>query len=279
MFQPDLLKGKHVLVTGGGTGLGKAMGRRMMELGAELMICGRREAVLAETAKDFETAFGRKVRTHSLDIRQPDAVEALMDAAFAGGGLDVLVNNAAGNFIARTESLSTRAMDSILNIVLHGTAYCTLAAGKRWLANRQKGVVLSIVASYAWTGSPFVVPSAMAKAGVLAMTQSLAVEWGPKGIRTAAISPGAFPTKGAWDRLVPPSMAKRWETASPIGRVGDHAELANLAAYLVSDQAGYINGDCITIDGGRWLQGASMFSHLAGLSDAEWQAMKPGKAS
>jgi NAD(P)-dependent dehydrogenase (short-subunit alcohol dehydrogenase family) len=279
MFQPDLLKAKRVLITGGGTGLGKAMGRRMMELGAELMICGRRETVLAETAREFEAAFGRKVRTHSVDIRQPDAVDALMDAAFAEGPLDVLVNNAAGNFIAKTETLSTRAMDAVLNIVLHGTAYCTLAAGKRWLAARHKAVVLSIVASYAWTGSPYVVPSAMAKAGVLALMQSLAVEWGSKGIRTVAISPGAFPTKGAWDRLVPPSMAGRWEKASPIGRVGDHSELANLAAYLVSEQAGYINGDCITIDGGRWLQGASMFSHLSSLTEAEWQAMRAGKAS
>jgi NAD(P)-dependent dehydrogenase (short-subunit alcohol dehydrogenase family) len=279
MFQPDLLQGKRVLITGGGTGLGKSMGRRMMELGAELMICGRREAVLAETAKEFETAFGRKVRTHAIDIRAADAVEALMDAAFAGGALDVLVNNAAGNFIARTETLSARAMDSVINIVLHGTGYCTLAAGKRWLAGGHKGVVLSIVASYAWTGSSYVVPSAMAKAGVLAMTQSLAVEWGGRGIRTVAISPGSFPTKGAWDRLVPPSLAKHWESASPVGRVGEHGELANLACYLISDQASYINGDCITIDGGRWLQGASMFSALSGLSEAEWQAMRGGGAA
>jgi NAD(P)-dependent dehydrogenase (short-subunit alcohol dehydrogenase family) len=200
-----------------------------------------------------------------------------MDDAFSDGPLDVLVNNAAGNFIARTETLSHRALDSILNIVLHGTAYCTLAAGKRWIEQDHGGVILSIVASYAWTGSPYVVPSAMAKAGVLALTRSLAVEWGSKRIRTVAISPGTFPTKGAWDRLVPASMAERWESASPLGRTGEHGELANLAAYLVSDQASYINGDCITIDGGRWLQGAAMFACLSGLSEAEWQEMRARK--
>ena len=202
-----------------------------------------------------------------------------MNAAFSGGPLDVLINNAAGNFIARTETLSYRAMDSILNIVLHGTAYCTLAAGKRWIAEGVGGVVLSIVASYAWTGSPYVVPSAMAKAGVLALTQSLAVEWGPKGIRTVAISPGSFPTKGAWDRLVPQSMTQRFEKASPVGRVGEHGELADLAAYLVSDRAGYINGDCVTIDGGRWLRGAGMFSCLSDLSENEWHEMRARKSS
>ena len=274
MFQPNLLKGKRVLITGGATGLGKSMGMRMIELGAELMICGRRVQVLEDTAKEFEDSFSCKVRTYVIDIRSAEAVEGLMDAAFTGGPLDVLINNAAGNFIARTETLSHRAMDSILNIVLHGTAYCTLAAGKRWIAQGVGGVVLNIVASYAWTGSPYVVPSAMAKAGVLALTQSLAVEWGPKGIRTVAISPGTFPTKGAWDRLVPPSMAERFEGASPVGRVGEHGELADLAAYLVSDRAGYINGDCVAIDGGRWLRGAGMFSCLSNLSESEWQAMR-----
>jgi NAD(P)-dependent dehydrogenase (short-subunit alcohol dehydrogenase family) len=277
MFQLDLLKGKRVLITGGGSGLGKSMGRRMIELGAELMICGRRAEVLKNTAREFEKSFLCEVRTHVIDIRSPEAVERLMDTAFSDRPLDVLVNNAAGNFIARTETLSHRALDSILNIVLHGTAYCTLAAGKRWIEREHGGVILSIVASYAWTGSPYVVPSAMAKAGVLALTRSLAVEWGSKGIRTVAISPGSFPTKGAWDRLVPASMAERWESASPLGRTGEHGELANLAAYLVSDQASYINGDCITIDGGRWLQGAAMFSSLSGLSEPEWQEMRARK--
>ena len=279
MFQPDLLKGKRVLITGGGSGLGKAMGRRLMELGAELMICGRRKHVLEETANDFETLFSRKVRTHPTDIRSAEAVEELMDLAFAGGALDVLVNNAAGNFIARTETLSPRAVDTILNIVLHGTAYCTLAAGRRWIGQGRGGVVLSIVASYAWTGSPYVVPSAMAKAGVLAMTQSLAVEWGPKKIRTVAISPGTFPTPGAWDRLVPPATEGTWEKSNPAGRAGEHDELANLCAYLVSDEAAYINGACVTIDGGRWLQGAGTFSSLSRLSEAEWQEMRARRSS
>jgi len=279
MFKSDLLKGKRVLITGGGTGLGKSMGRRMMELGAELMICGRRAHVLEGTAREFEQLFSRKVRTHVIDIRSTESVEDLMDAAFSEGALDVLVNNAAGNFIARTETLSHRAVDAVLNIVLHGTTYCTLAAGKRWIARGRGGVVLNIVASYAWTGSPYVVPSAMAKAGVLALTQSLAVEWGPKNIRSVAVSPGTFPTKGAWDRLVPPSMAKRWESANPMGRPGEEDELANLCAYLVSDQAGYINGACITIDGGRWLQGAAMFSYLSGLTEPEWQEMRAQRDS
>lgn len=277
MFQPDLLKGKRILVTGGGTGLGKSMGKRFVELGAELLICGRREAVLEETAAELGKAGGRPVGTFAVDIRDPDAVERMMDWAFEGRPLDVLVNNAAGNFIAKTETLSHRAMDSVLGIVLHGTGYCTLAAGKRWIAAGHKGSVLSIIASYAWTGSPYVVPSAMAKAGVLALMRSLAVEWGPKGIRTVAVSPGPFPTKGAWERLVPASMVERWEKAGPMGRVGEHIELANLASYLVSDMAEYINGDCITIDGGRWLQGSSMFSHLSQLSEAEWAAMRPKK--
>jgi len=278
MFQPDLLMGKRILVTGGGTGLGKSMGKRFVELGAELLICGRRENVLAETAAELGKISNRAVKTRSIDIRDPDGVERMMDWAFADGAIDVLVNNAAGNFIAKTETLSHRAVDSVLGIVLHGTTYCTLAAGRRWLEAKHKGTVLSILATYAWTGSPYVVPSAMAKAGVLALMQSLAVEWGGQGIRTVAIAPGPFPTKGAWDRLVPPAMADRWEKAGPMKRVGEHIELANLASYLVSDMAEYINGDCITIDGGRWLQGASMFHHLSGLTEEQWAAMRPKKS-
>jgi NAD(P)-dependent dehydrogenase (short-subunit alcohol dehydrogenase family) len=277
MFQPDLLMGKRILVTGGGTGLGKSMAQRFVELGADLLICGRRENVLAEAAAELGKIGNRAVATHSIDIRDPDGVERMMDWAFADGPIDVLVNNAAGNFIAKTETLSHRAVDSVLGIVLHGTTYCTLAAGRRWIEAKHKGTVLSIIATYAWTGSPYVVPSAMAKAGVLALMQSLAVEWGGKGIRTVAIAPGPFPTKGAWERLVPPSMVERWEKAGPMGRVGEHIELANLASYLVSDMAAYINGDCITIDGGRWLQGASMFHHLSALTEEQWAAMRPKK--
>jgi NAD(P)-dependent dehydrogenase (short-subunit alcohol dehydrogenase family) len=275
MFVPDLLKGKLALITGGGTGLGKAMGRRFMELGAELMICGRRETVLAATAQEFESAFGRPVRIHRVDIRHAEAVEALMDGAFRDRPLDILVNNAAANFVARTETLSARAVDAVLDITLHGTVYCTLAAGRRWIRSGRPGTVLSIVTGAAFHGSPYIVPSAMAKAGVLAMTRSLAVEWGPKQIRLVAISPGSFPTEGASERLVPSvEGADAQRRANPLGRVGRHEELGDLAAFLVSDQAGYITGECVIIDGGRWLKGAGTFSHLERLSEEEWAAMR-----
>jgi NAD(P)-dependent dehydrogenase (short-subunit alcohol dehydrogenase family) len=275
MFVADLLKGRSILVTGGGTGLGKAMGRRFMELGADLMICGRRETVLAETAQEFEAAFGRPVRIHRVDLRHAQAVEEMMDAAFRERPLDILVNNAAANFVARTETLSSRAVDAVLNITLHGTLYCTLAAGKRWIEAGRPGVVLSILTGAAFHGSPYAVPSAMAKAGVLAMTRSLAVEWGPKQIRCVAISPGNFPTPGASARLVPDDVRpEEHGTNNPLGRPGRHAELGDLAAFLVSDHAGYINGEAVIIDGGRWLKGAGTFSALEHLSEAQWAAMR-----
>jgi NAD(P)-dependent dehydrogenase (short-subunit alcohol dehydrogenase family) len=275
MFVPDLLKGRLALITGGGTGLGKAMGRRFMELGADLMICGRRETVLAATAQELETAFGRPVRIHRVDIRHAEAVDELMDSAFKDRPLDILVNNAAANFVARSETLSARAVDAVLNITLHGTLYCTLAAGRRWVARGRAGTVLSILTSAAFHGSPYILPSAMAKAGILAMTRSLAVEWGPKRIRFVAISPGSFPTPGASERLVPNAEgADAQRRANPLGRVGRDEELGDLAAFLVSDQAGYIQGECVTIDGGRWLKGAGTFSHLERLSEEEWEAMR-----
>lgn len=278
MFQTDLLRGKRVLVTGGGTGLGLAMGRRFLELGASLVICGRREQVLRDAAADLEKAAPSRIAWHVCDIRDAAAVDAMLEAIWNDGPLDALVNNAAGNFIARTEELSTRAVDAVLGIVLHGSAYVTLGCGKRWLAEGRRAGVLSIVTTYAWTGSAYVVPSAMAKAGVLAMTQSLAVEWGGRGVRLNAIAPGPFPTKGAWERLVPrANLAQRFETKNPLGRVGRHEELANLASFLLSDGAGYINGEVVTIDGGEWLQGAGQFNFLSELSDADWQAMKPKK--
>jgi NAD(P)-dependent dehydrogenase (short-subunit alcohol dehydrogenase family) len=189
--------------------------------------------------------------------------------------LDALVNNAAGNFLARTESLSPRALDAVLAIVMHGTAYVTLACGKRWLAEGHAGNVLSIVATYAETGSPYVVPSAMAKAGVLAMTRSLAVEWGGRGIRLNAIAPGPFPTEGAWSRLVPNEDVNRaWMNKIPLGRVGEHIELANLAAFLLADGSAYINGEVVVIDGGEWLKGAGQFALMEALSEEDWAAMK-----
>ena len=278
MFQTDLLKGKRILITGGGTGLGVSMGHRFLELGAGLVICGRRAEVLKESAARLMGETGGKVETHACDVRDAEAVEAVVEVIWADGPLDCLVNNAAGNFIARSQELSPRAIDAVLGIVLHGSAYCTTACGRRWLTAGHKASVLSIVTTYAWTGSPYVLPSAMAKAGVLAMTRSLAVEWGGKGVRLNAIAPGPFPTQGAWERLVPrPDLAKVFETRNPLKRVGEHSELANLASFLLSDYAGYINGEVVTIDGGEWLQGAGQFSFLDRLTEADWDALKPKK--
>jgi NAD(P)-dependent dehydrogenase (short-subunit alcohol dehydrogenase family) len=279
MFEPDLLAGKRILITGGGTGLGLAIGRRYLELGAALAICGRREEVLADAAAQLTRETGGKVSVHPCDIRDPAAVDAMLQAIWDDGPLDGLVNNAAGNFLARTEELSPRAVDAVLNIVLHGTAYMTLNCGKRWLAAGRAASVLSIVTTYAWTGSAYVVPSAMAKAGVLAMTRSLAVEWGGRGIRLNAVAPGPFPTDGAWQRLVPkPELAAVFESRNPLKRAGRHRELADLAAYLMADGSAYVNGDCVTIDGGAWLEGAGQFSFIRELmSDADWQALKARK--
>ncbi len=278
MFISDLLKDKRIFITGGGTGLGKNMARRFMELGAGVVICGRREDVLKETVGELAGETGGGISWKRLDIRDPEAVERTLAEVWDNGPLDALVNNAAGNFLSRTEDLSHRALDAVVNIVLHGSAYMTLECGKRWIAERRPGNVLSIVTTYAWTGSGYVVPSAMGKAGVLAMTRSLAVEWGPKNIRLNAIAPGAFPTEGAWSRLLPrQDLAEAFETRNPLGRTGDHDELTNLAAYLLSDQSGFITGEVVTIDGGRWLAGAGQFNFASMLSDEDWQNLRPKK--
>ncbi len=279
MFTSDLLKAKRILITGGGTGLGKSMSRRFLELGASVVICGRRQNVLEETATQLASEFPGRIAWYVCDVRKADQVDSMVETISAAKPLDALVNNAAGNFIAPTETLSTRAVDAVLGIVLHGSAYMTLACGKRWLATAKKGTVLSILTTYAWTGSAYVVPSAMAKAGVLAMTRSLAVEWGGRGVRLNAIAPGPFPTPGAWERLVPRAdLAREFETRNPLGRPGNHLELADLASFLLADQTSYINGEVVTIDGGEWLKGAGQFNFLDRLTPEEWEGMRPKKA-
>lgn len=279
MFRSDLLAGQRILITGGGTGIGRSIAERLLTLGAEVLICGRRENVLSETADALMKQIGGKVQWKTCDVRDAAQVDALCGWAFEGAPLTGLINNAAGNFIAQSEGLSPRAVDAVLNIVLHGSAYMTLGCGKRWLAAGVKANVVSIITTYAWTGSAYVVPSAMAKAGVLAMTRSLAVEWGGRGIRLNAIAPGPFPTEGAWERLVPkPELAAAFVAKNPMKRAGDHHELANLAAFLMANEVSYINGEVITIDGGEWLQGAGQFNFIGQMmSDADWQALKPKK--
>ena len=271
MFEKGLLRGKRVLITGGGTGLGRSIGRRYLELGADLVICGRREGVLTQAAGDFASELGATVETHVCDVRSAEAVEAMMETIFSKRPLDVLVNNAAGNFIAQTHRLSPRAVDAVLGIVLHGSAYCTIAAGRRWIDAGRPGTVLSILTLSVLQGSAFTVPSAMAKAGVLAMTQSLAVEWGPKNIRLVAVAPGLFPTPGAWSRLMPEErQAADPKRGVPLGRYGEHVELANLCSYLVSDQAAYITGECVVIDGGKRYLAGSGDPAMLEWTDEQW---------
>ncbi|MCR9213164.1 MAG: SDR family oxidoreductase [Proteobacteria bacterium] len=275
MFKEDLLKGKRILVTGGGTGLGKTMTRGFLEVGAEVIICGRRKTVVDETAEELMKETGGKVSTYQIDIRNADAIEEMMDDIWQGGPLDSLVNNAAGNFLSRTEDLSSRAFDAIANIVFHGTFYMTNACGKRWIAGGHKGNVLSIVTTWVWNGSAYVVPSAMSKAGVTAMTQGLAVEWGPKGIRLNAIAPGPFPTEGAWARLRPTGsygdkLPGKGTDQIPLRRDGKHPELANLATFMMADECSYINGEVIAIDGGQWLNSAGNYGQLDQLTDDDW---------
>jgi NAD(P)-dependent dehydrogenase (short-subunit alcohol dehydrogenase family) len=270
MFEKGLLAGKRILVTGGGSGLGAAMGRRFVELGAELIICGRRLELLQETAARIRSDLGRKVTAIRCDIRDGGAVDAMLDEIWREAPLDVLVNNAAATFIAQSERLSFRAADAILAPTLHGALYCTLGTGRRWIEARHKGVVLSILSTSTITGRAFTVPSAMAKSAILAMTKSLAVEWGPKGIRTVAIAPGAFPTPGAAGQLRPEGRDDNWASRNPLGRVGEHRELADLASFLISDSCGYINGEMVVQDGGAHLR-SSGAEDLLQWTDAQWE--------
>ncbi len=273
MFQKNLLKGKRILITGGGSGLGAAMGRRFVELGAELIVCGRRLELLEATAARIRGDLGGTVTAIRCDIRDGAAVDAMMESIWREAPLDVLVNNAAATFIAQTAHLSFRAADAILAPTLHGAMYCTLSAGSRWIAGGHKGVVLSILSTSTITGRAFTVPSAMAKSALLAMTRSLAVEWGPRGVRTVAIAPGAFPTEGASGQLRPEGRDEGWASRNPLGRAGEHGELANLASFLISDSAGYINGEMVVQDGGAHLRSSGAEDLLA-WTDARWEKQR-----
>jgi len=277
MFETGLLKNKRILVTGGGSGLGAAMGRRFLALGAELVICGRKLDRLEATANEMRAQTGGKVATIACDIRDGAAVDSMMDQIWREAPIDTLVNNAAATFIAQSEHLSFRAADAILAPTLHGAMYCTLAAGKRWIEGKHGGVVLSILSTSTITGRAFTVPSAMAKSAILALTKSLAVEWGPKGIRTVAIAPGAFPTPGATGQLRPEGRDANWAARNPLGRAGEHRELADLASYLISDAAAYINGEMVVQDGGAHLR-SSGAEDLLQWTDAQWQAQRAARA-
>ncbi|MEH6304917.1 SDR family oxidoreductase [Olivibacter sp. CPCC 100613] len=280
-LRDDALKGKTIVVTGGGTGLGKAMSTYFSTLGANVIIASRKQEVLDHTAKEIIDKTKGQVLAIACDVRQSEDIEQLLTKGVEKfGKIDALVNNAAGNFISPTEKLSVNAFSAVIDIVLKGTVNMTLAFGKYWIANKIKASVLNIVTTYAFTGSAYVAPSAAAKGGVLALTRSLAVEWGKYGIRHNAIAPGPFPTKGAWERLLPGDLAEKFDfrTRVPLKRVGDHQELANLAAFLLSDYALFINGEVVTIDGGEWLQGAGQFSAMEAIPDEMWeQLIKQGK--
>lgn len=276
MFKKDLLKGKRILVTGGGTGLGEVMSEAYAQLGATVYICGRRLQVLEETAKRISGETGSKVVAKALDIRVPEAVEDVVADIWADGPLTGLVNNAAGNFISRTKDLSPRGFNAIADIVFRGSFYMTLACGKRWIDGGNKGSVISILTTWIWNGGPFTVPSAMSKAGLNIMTKSLATEWGPNGIRLNAIAPGPFPTKGAWDRLSPQSANRDSGRANaiPMGRNGEMPELANLAVFLMSDGCDYLTGQTIAIDGAMHLSSGGNFAALSALGDADWERIR-----
>ena len=278
MLPPDTFADQTIVVTGGGTGLGRSMGQYFLTLGANLAICGRRKDVVERAATEMSEATGGQVLAGQCDVRQPEQVETfLADVRERFGRVHGLVNNAAGNFVCPTERLSYNAINTVVDIVLKGTYNCTLALGKRWIEDGTPGAVLNISTTYAWTGSGYVLPSAVAKAGALVLVRSLASEWGKYGIRLNAIAPGSFPTEGAWSRLRPPELGDDDHPTRdriPLQRYGEHQELANLAAYLLSDFAGYITGTCVTIDGGSWLRGAGMFNELERVSQEQWDSLQ-----
>ncbi|MEM9673352.1 MAG: SDR family oxidoreductase [Bacteroidota bacterium] len=280
MLRDNALAGKTIVVTGGGTGLGKSMTTYFLQLGANVVIASRKQEVLDQSAQELEEATGGSVLPIACDVRKYEEVENVLEKSVEKfGRVDGLINNAAGNFISPTERLSHRAFDIVVDIVLKGTYNYTLAFGKHWIEQKQPGTMLNIVTTYAWTGSGYVVPSACGKAGVLALTRSLAVEWGKYNIRSNAIAPGPFPTEGAWSRLLPGDLVKKFDPAknNPMKRVGEHQELANLAAYLMSDFSSFVNGEVITIDGGEWLQGAGEFNHLDAIPSEMWDQLEKAR--
>ncbi len=275
MFKDKLLDGRRILVTGRGTGLGKGMAEKFLALGADIFICGRRKAVCDATAAELGSKYGGKVKSYGVDIRDAAAVDAMVEDIFQSGPLTDLVNNAAGNFISRTEDLSTRGFDAVANIVLHGTFYVTHAVGRRWIAGGHRGNVVSIVVTWVYNGSPYVVPSVMSKSGVHAMTMSLATEWAHYGIRLNAIAPGVIPTEGASKRLNPgASPSERTERSNPMGRVGRMEELQNLATFLLADGCEWLTGQTITLDGGQSNATGSNFYELRHWTDEQWQAAR-----
>lgn len=277
MLPANTLANKVIIITGGGTGLGKSMTRNFLQLGAKVIITSRKLEVLQQTANELIEETGGEVLAVACDVRNYEQIEEMLKKAIERfGKVDILINNAAGNFISPTERLSHRAFDAVVDIVLRGSYNCSLCLGKYWIENKIKGNILSIVTTYAWTGSAYVVPSVCGKAGVLALMRSLAVEWGKYGIRCNAIAPGPFPTEGAWDRLLPEPIREEFHPSKkiPLQRVGEHIELANLASFLVSDYSGFITGDCITIDGGEWLKGAGEFSGLDIVPKEMWDMLE-----
>lgn len=274
MFKEDLLKGKKILITGGGTGLGREMAKHFAMHGAELYICGRRQNVLEETANIITSKYDSKVYFDTLDIRDSKDVDDYVQSIFEKGPLDGLVNNAAGNFISPTKDLSPKGFDAISNIVFHGTFYMTHSVGKRWIESSKKGSIINILTTWVWTGSPYVVPSAMSKSGINTMTKSLAAEWGKYGIKINGIAPGPFPTKGAWERLNPDNNDESMMDTVPLGRVGEMIELQNLATFLMADGCDYLTGQTIGIDGAQYLTGGGTFSQLDKLTDDDWEKMR-----
>lgn len=280
MLKPDSFKGKTILITGGGTGLGRAMAKYLLQLGANIIISSRKKDVIDKTASELAIETGGNVLAVACDIRKYEEIENVITTAEKEfGQIHGVLNNAAGNFISPTERLSHRAFDIVVDIVLKGTYYVTLAAGKNWITKKQSGIFLNIVTTYAWTGSGYVVPSACGKAGVLALTRSLAVEWAKYNIRSNAIAPGPFPTEGAWSRLLPGDLVNKFDPAErvPLKRVGEHQELANLAAYLLSDYSAYVNGEVVTIDGGEWLRNGGEFSHLEAIPNEMWDLIEKSR--